>query len=213
MGALMRGIFITFEGPDGSGKTTQINLLNDYFKKRGREVVLTREPGGTQISEKIREVILDPENKGMSFVCEALLYAASRAQHVHEVIIPALKSGKIVICDRFVDSSVVYQGYARGLGEEMIENINYYATLGLNPDITFLLTLPAGIGIKRKRKGGELDRLEQEDILFHEKVYEGYNKLKNKYKRIVEIDANRDINVIHSMIVEKIEKYEKEAFL
>ncbi|MCX7884064.1 MAG: dTMP kinase [Caloramator sp.] len=200
----MKGLFITFEGPDGSGKTTQINLLNNYLTKCGYDVILTREPGGTKISEKIREVILNPENKGMSPICEALLYAAARAQHVYEVIIPALNSGKIVICDRFTDSSVVYQGYARGLGEDLVENINHYATLGIEPNITFLLNLPAEIGIKRKKESKTLDRLEQESIIFHEKVCEGYNRLKNRHKRIFEIDAAMEADKIHSIIIEKI---------
>lgn len=209
----MKGIFITFEGPDGSGKTTQINLLTEYFKKRGKEVVVTREPGGTKISEKIRDIILNPENKGMSSICEALLYAASRAQHVYQVIKPSLNEGKIVICDRFTDSSVVYQGYARGLGEDTIENINYFATDGIEPDITFLLTLPAEAGIKRKTNDGNLDRLEQESLEFHKKVHDGYNKLKARHKRIIEIDGTLSIDSIHSIILEKIKNYEKEVLL
>ncbi|TDT50574.1 dTMP kinase [Fonticella tunisiensis] len=201
----MRGLFITFEGPDGSGKSTQINLLRKHLESRGYDVLFTREPGGTPISEKIRKIILDPENKGMNSVCEALLYAASRAQLVHEVIKPALESGKIVIADRFVDSSIVYQGYARGLGEDMIESINRYAVLGEEPDVTFLITLPPEEGIKRKNRGGKLDRLEQENILFHKKVLEGYNNIKGKYSRIVPIDGTLGIDEIHHIIKDKID--------
>lgn len=200
----MKGIFITFEGPDGSGKTTQINMLREYLVEMGYDVVLTREPGGTFISEKIRNLILDPENKGMSPVCEALLYAASRAQHVHEVIIPSLDLGKVVICDRFVDSSIVYQGYARELGETMVETINGYAVQGRMPDVTFLITLPPEIGIQRKNSGGKLDRLEMENILFHKKVYEGYNRIKEKYNRIVDIDGTQGIDEIQKIIRNRI---------
>lgn len=209
----MRGLFITFEGPDGSGKSTQINLLKKHLESRGYDVLFTREPGGTPISEKIRKIILDPENKGMNSVCEALLYAASRAQLVHEVIKPALEGGKIVIADRFVDSSIVYQGYARGLGEDMIESINRYAVLGEEPDVTFLITLPPEEGIKRKNRGGKLDRLEQENILFHKKVLEGYNNIKGKYSRIVSIDGTLGIDEIHHIIKDKIDSILKGGLL
>lgn len=209
----MKGIFVTFEGPDGSGKTTQVNLLKEYFNSLGYDVLVTREPGGTHISEKIRKVILDPENKEMGAVCEALLYAASRAQHMYEVIIPALDMGKMVICDRFVDSSIVYQGYARGLGEDMVGTINDYAIQGRIPDRTFLITIPPEVGIKRKNMDGELDRLEQEDIQFHKKVYEGYNRLKGKHDRIMHIDGTQDINKIQDIIRENInEIMKKEGF-
>jgi dTMP kinase len=209
----MKGIFVTFEGPDGSGKTTQVNLLKEYFNSLGYDVLITREPGGTPISEKIREVILDPENKEMGATCEALLYAAARAQHMYETIIPALDMGKMVICDRFVDSSIVYQGYARGLGEEMVETINEYAIQGRTPDRTFLITIPPEIGIQRKNTDGELDRLEQEDIQFHKKVYEGYNRLKGKYDRILHIDGTQDINKIQDIIREDINRIiKKEGF-
>lgn len=202
----MKGIFVTFEGPDGSGKTTQVTLLKDYFKSLGYEVLITREPGGTNISEKIRRLILDPENKEMGAVCEALLYAASRAQHMYEIIIPALNAGKMVICDRFVDSSIVYQGYARGLGDEMVGNINEHAIQGRTPDRTFLITIPPEVGIKRKNSDGALDRLEQEDIQFHKKVYEGYNRLKGKYERIMHIDGTQDRDKIQSIIREDINR-------
>ncbi|MDF2674204.1 MAG: dTMP kinase [Clostridiales bacterium] len=209
----MKGIFVTFEGPDGSGKTTQVTLLKEHFRSLGYEVLITREPGGTNISEKIRRLILDPENKEMGAVCEALLYAASRAQHMCEVIIPALNSGKMVICDRFVDSSIVYQGYARGLGDEMVGSINEYAIQGRTPDRTFLITIPPEVGIKRKNSDGALDRLEQEDIRFHKKVYEGYNRLKGKHDRIMHIDGTQDIDKIQAIIREDINKIiKKEGF-
>ena len=149
----------------------------------------------------------------MGAVCEALLYAASRAQHMYELIIPALDKGKMVICDRFVDSSIVYQGYARGLGEEMVGTINGYAIQGRTPDRTYLITIPPETGIERKNLDGALDRLEQEDIEFHKKVYNGYNRLKGKYDRIVHIDGTQDINKIQDIIREDINKIiKKEGF-
>lgn len=192
----MKGLFITFEGPDGSGKSTQITRLKEYLSSKGYDVLLVREPGGTRISEQIRSVILDTENKGMHPICEAMLYAASRAQLTHQVIIPALNEGRMVIADRFVDSSIVYQGYARGLGEEMVATINSYATGGLAPDITFLINIPAEVGIARKNNQQKLDRLEEEGISFHKKVHEGYNRLKDKNNRIVEIDGTKSIDEI-----------------
>lgn len=182
-------------------------MLREYFEENGFEVLITREPGGTKISEKIRSIILDPENKEMNSACEALLYAASRAQLVGEVILPALKSGRMVIADRFVDSSIVYQGIARGLGEDMIANINDFATSGRKPDITFLINIPAEIGIKRKNSEGKLDRLEQENMLFHNKVHEGYNIIKEKYNRIIEIDGTQSREKIHSIIRSSIDSF------
>jgi dTMP kinase len=206
----LKGIFITFEGPDGAGKTTQINLLKEYLISKGFDVVLTREPGGTPIGEKIRSVILDVENKEMDVICEALLYAASRAQLVKEFILPNIEQGKVVICDRFVESSIVYQGYARGIGEEKIEVINNIATRGLVPDAVFLLMLTPEEGIKRKKNSGKLDRLEMEKIEFHKKVYEGYNRLKGKRKNVFEIDATLDVDHIHNKIIGIVENLLRE---
>lgn len=201
----MKGLFITFEGPDGAGKTTQIELLKKYFQDRGMDVVITREPGGTKIGEKIRNVILDVENKEMDDICEALLYSASRAQLVSEIIIPSIETGKVVICDRFVESSVVYQGYARGLGEDTIASINKVATRGLVPNAVFLLMISPEEGIRRKKGSGKLDRLEMEKIEFHNKVYEGYNRLEGIRQNIHKIDAQRDVNDIHKDILRVIE--------
>ena len=142
---MKKGLFITIEGPDGSGKSTQIEKLRVYLEKKGYKAILTREPGGTEISEKIRNIILDKNNKEMNNMTEALLYAASRAQHVAEVIKPALEMGETVICDRFIDSSIAYQGYGRGIGEP-VRVINEYAVAGCMPDITFLLKLDPRIG-------------------------------------------------------------------
>ncbi|MDF1617596.1 dTMP kinase [Petrocella sp. FN5] len=201
----MKGIFITIEGGDGSGKSTQIDLLMSYFNKHGFEVLLTREPGGTPISEKIREVILDSNNMEMANMTEVLLYAASRAQHVAEFIKPNIKQGKVVICDRFVDSSVVYQGYARGVGIDVVENINSYATQGLIPDLTILLDLPPNLGLSRKKNQQALDRLELQSDDFHLMVNEGYKLLaKRHHNRILTVDAAKSIEVIHQIILEAI---------
>ena len=199
----MKGLFITMEGPDGSGKTTQIKKLKEFLELEGCKVVLTREPGGTQISERIRNIILDKDNKEMDNVTEALLYAASRAQHVAEVIKPALDKGQIVICDRFVDSSIVYQGIGRELGIDLVEQINKAAVRDCMPQITFLFKLSPEIGIKRKIHQGDQDRLEMEELIFHEKVFQGYLMLEKRYPdRIKGIDANKSINEIHEKISE-----------
>lgn len=201
-----RGRLIALEGPDGSGKTTQIELLEKYLKKLGYEVVRTREPGGTEISEKIREIILDNHNFNMSYMCEALLYASSRAQLVSEVIKPALSLGKMVICDRFVYSSMVYQGIGRGLGMERIKSINEAALDGLEADLTLMITIPYEEGLKRKKKQRTLDRLENGGNKFHEKVFEGYLEICEKYDKIEVIDGNREVNEIHKDIINAIKK-------
>ncbi len=202
----MRGKFITIEGTDGSGKSTQIELLMDYLRKKGADVIFTREPGGTQISEKIREIILDVDNSEMTGITEALLYAAARSQHVEEKIIPALEAGKIIICDRFVDSSIAYQGAARGLGAEKIMGINEAALHGIIPDMTLFFDLSPEKGILRKKNERALDRLEKEKMDFHEKVYEGYKNLCKKYpERIKPIDADRSIDEVHSEVIEVID--------
>lgn len=202
---IMKGIFITIEGGDGSGKSTQIDLLMSYFDEHGFKVLLTREPGGTPISEKIREVILDSNNVEMDNMTEVLLYAAARAQHVAEFIKPSIEQGKVVICDRFVDSSVVYQGYARGVGIDAVEDINSYATLGLIPDLTILLDLPPDLGLFRKKNQQALDRLELESDAFHLKVNEGYRLLAKRHQnRILTVDATKSIEDIHQIILEAI---------
>lgn len=189
---MTKGLFITFEGPDGCGKSTQIERLKNFLCSKGYDVVLTREPGGTTMSEKIRSLILDPENKEESGVTEALLFAAARAQHVAEKIKPAIADGKIVLCDRFMDSSIAYQAYARGLGEDVV-SINLFAIQGCFPDLTIFLDLDPLIGQKRQIERGKLDRLEQEGLAFQQRVYEGYQKLIKKYpERIKIVNADRD---------------------
>ena len=203
----MSGLFISIEGTDGSGKTTQICLLEEYFKNKGFYVVCTREPGGNMISEKIRELIIDKENTEMTAVTEALLYAAARAQHVTSDILPVLEDGGIVISDRFLDSSLVYQGFARGLGIKTVKDMNKYAVNGLEPDMTFFLRLKPEDGIKRKKNQKELDRMESENEKFHQMVYGGYMQLARRNKqRIKVIDALKSVEDIHKEIIENIEK-------
>ena len=190
-----RGFFITFEGGDGSGKSTQIGILRDRLTEAGYDVVLTREPGGTQISEKIRDLILDPANGEMDDMTEAMLYAAARAQLVRQLIKPALAEGKVVICDRFVDSSIAYQAYGRGLGDA-VGVINTYAVDDCMPDLTILLKLDPERGSNRIA-GREHDRIEQASDAFHRRVYEGYLKLEEIYpERILGIDASGTIREI-----------------
>lgn len=199
---MKQGLFITFEGPDGAGKTTQIHRLADFLRSKGMDIVLTREPGGTIIGEKIREIILDPEHKEMADLTEALLYAASRAQHVAEKIRPAIDAGKTVICDRFMDSSIAYQGFGRGLGER-VRLINEIAVEGISPDLTLLILVDPNEG-KRRISSGVLDRLEQEEIHYHREVYEGYLELANLHpERIVKIDGSLGIDEISIDIEEK----------
>lgn len=201
----MKGYFISFEGIDGSGKSTQISKLKAYLESKGYDILLTREPGGTKISEKIREIILDPEHKEMTSMTEVLLYAASRAQHVEEVIKPAIEEGKIIICDRFVDSSIAYQGHGRKLGN-CVEDINKYAVQGIMPDLTFLMKIKPDIGNDRI-SNREKDRIELEAQEFHMSVYNGYENLERRFpERVKGIDASRSIEEIHRDIVSYVDK-------
>jgi len=193
----LKGYFITVEGLDGSGKTTQLNNIASYFEQNGREVILTREPGGTKLGEKIRKILLDVDNTGMNSVAELMLYAAARAQIVSELIIPSVKQGKIVICDRFVDSSIAYQGYGRKLGSDIVKGINAYALQDCKPDITFFFDISPLEIAKRKTMKEKLDRLESEKIDFHNRVYEGYLALAEADReRISVIDARKSIEKI-----------------
>ncbi|EFI41478.1 dTMP kinase [Peptoniphilus sp. oral taxon 386] len=189
----MRGIFVTFEGPDGCGKSTIANLVYEKLKAE-YDVVKTREPGGTKISEKIRNIILDNENIEMTSRTEALLYAASRAQHVEEKILPALKNGSIVLCERFVLSSIAYQGFGRGLGRESIENINKFATGEVEPDVVFLFDTGNISSENRKLEFGG-DRIEICGNEFHSRVKEAYRELAKEKKYCV-IDATRGIEEV-----------------
>ncbi|WP_290760112.1 dTMP kinase [Anaerostipes sp.] len=199
------GIFITMEGPDGAGKSTQIDLLRGYLLERGYDIIVCREPGGTVISEAIREVILNKDYKNMGHMTELLLYAAARAQLVEEVIQPALEEGKVVICDRFIESSAVYQGIARGMGVDLVYEINQFAVGSTMPDITILLDIDAETGIGRKKQQAELDRMESEKLEFHKKVVEGYRLLAERDKnRMVKIDGTNPIEEIHRQIKEAV---------
>lgn len=202
----MKGLFIVMEGPDGSGKTTQINLLEQYLKEAGYECLITREPGGTVIGEEVRELILNPEYKEMSPVTEMLLYAASRAQLVHEVIGPALEAGRIVISDRFVDSSIVYQGIARNLGISTVAAVNAPGIGIYRPDGIFFIDLSEAEGIRRKKNQKKLDRMEQESIDFHHLVSEGYRKVLAERPEVIKIDGGKDIDVIQKKISNHVDE-------
>ena len=202
-----RGLFITVEGPDGAGKSTQIEFIKKYFDEKGLDVLYTREPGGTVISEKIRNVILDREHVEMAPLTEAMLYAASRAQLVHEVIKPALSEGRIVICDRFVDSSIAYQGFGRNLGD-LVGVINSYAIDDCIPDLTLLLLVDSEKGMERVENLGSenMDRMEKEKMEFHRKVYEGYKYLAETCpERIAAINANESIENVSREISLKLD--------
>ena len=196
----MKGLFIVMEGPDGSGKTTQINLLKEYLEEAGYECLITREPGGTVIGEEVRQLILNPEHKEMSPVTEMLLYAASRAQLVHEVIGPALEEGKIVISDRFVDSSIIYQGIARKLGISTVSAVNAPGIGIYRPDGIFFIDLSEAEGLRRKKEQKNLDRMEQEGIDFHHMVSEGYRKVLSGRPEVMKIDGGRSIDTIQKKI-------------
>ncbi len=194
----MRGKFVTFEGADGSGKTTQIEMIKKYLEEKGYECFLTREPGGSALGNKIREILLHYDGE-VDSLCELLLYMADRAQHVNTVIRPALERGQIVLCDRYTDSSVAYQGYARGLDVERIIKLNKIATEDLEPDLTIVFDVETEIAIKRV---GEIkDRLEQEGIEFHKKLRKGYLELAKRFpERIKVVNANLSIEEVFSQV-------------
>ncbi len=198
--------FITFEGCDGCGKTTVLKLVSEELSKRKVDFLLTREPGGSKIAEQIRNIILDKKNIEEDSRTEALLYAASRRQHLTDVVLPALKQGKLVLSDRYIDSSLAYQGYARGIGIKEVMSINAFAINGLMPDVTFFLDLTPEEGLKRiASRSRESDRLDKEKLAFHQKVYEGYKIIiKDDPKRFVIIDAKKTPDEETKEIVDKI---------
>ncbi len=212
----MQGYFITFEGPDGAGKTTVINEVVKAIQGQCKqEILVTREPGGSKIAEKIRDIILDPANTEMNAKTEALLYAASRSQHVSEIINPALKRGDLVISDRFVDSSLAYQGQARGLGIDEVAQINAFATGHLEPDLTIFLDLDPAQGLARiaKVRSGSEDRLEQEKLAFHEEVYRGYQKVNQAHPdRVKVVDASQDLPQVVAASVKLVKSTFPELF-
>ena len=203
----MKGIFITFEGIDGCGKSTQCELLKEFLTGSGKEFIFVREPGGTVIGERIREILLDKKNSQMTARTELLLFEAARAQITDEVIKPALEEGKIVICDRFFDSSSAYQGMARGMGMDFVSGLNMAATGGLKPDITFFFDISAEEALERRGKRGEAsDRIELAGLKFQEDVRQGYLELaKNSGGRIVTIDAKLGIDEIFEQVKEALE--------
>ena len=195
-------MFITFEGPEGAGKTTILARIATRLKELG-EVLVTREPGGIKIAEKIRAVILDPEHVEMDERTEALLYAAARSQHYFERVAPALQQHKIVLCDRFIDSSLAYQGYARGLGIKEVLKINQFAIGNIMPDITILFDIEPKVGLARiaANDGREVNRLDKESLAFHEKVREGYKKVAEMYpERTIIIDADDEISAVEEKV-------------
>lgn len=197
----MKGKFITFEGCEGVGKSRQIALLEGYLKENGVDYVLTREPGGSPVAEKIRSVILDRKNSEMTDECEALLYATARAQNLKDTVIPALEQGKLVVCDRYLDSSYAYQAYARGLGMEYIRSINEFA-LSYLPNATLFLNLSPEDAFRRKGGADRSDRVELAGMEFHKRVYRGYLAvLEAEPERIVNIDCSGAIEQTHAKIL------------
>ncbi len=196
------GIFITIEGPEGAGKTTIIEMLLEKLESEGYPIMKTREPGGIEIAEQIRSVILNKNNTAMDGRTEALLYAAARRQHLVEKVLPAIEQGFIVLCDRFIDSSLAYQGFARGIGMDEVYSINTFAIENRMPDATLYFDIDPEIGLKRinEHKGREVNRLDLEDLEFHRKVREGYQLLSSKYSnRIIEIDASQPLEKVYEI--------------
>ena len=204
-----KGIFITIEGPDGSGKTTILQMLAENLEKEGYAVVATREPGGIEIAEQIRKVILDPENTAMDPRTEALLYAAARRQHLAEKVKPALNAGKVVLCDRFVDSSLAYQGHARGLGIDEVYSINEFAIENMMRAMTLYFDVAPELRLERinKNKGREVNRLDMEKLEFHQKVREGYMIIAERFPdRIAKIDASKELEAVYKQAEAKIKE-------
>lgn len=200
-----KGLFISFEGIEGTGKTTQARLLYERLKGHGFDVVLTNEPGGTKIGEKIREILLEVDHKEMSYITELLLYNAARSQHLQEKILPSLNAGKIVITDRFSDSTLAYQGYGRGIDINLLDTLDKIATGGIKPDITILFDLDVETGLKRNLKINKIDRIELEDIEFHRRVRNGYLQIaKSEPARIKIVDASEPLSVISERVWEAV---------
>jgi len=200
-----KGIFISLEGIEGTGKTTQARLLSERLVEKGYEAALTQEPGGTAIGNRIREILLHVDYKEMSYITELLLYNAARAQHLFEKIFPAMNQGKVVIADRFSDSTVAYQGYGRGIDISLINSLNNIATKGIKPHLTILFDLDVETGLKRNRGINKIDRLELEDIEFHKRVRDGYLKIaETEPERIKIVDASASLEIVSQSVLEII---------
>lgn len=198
---LKRGAFVTFEGIEGAGKSTQTDLLCDFLRETSIEHVRTVEPGGTAVGEEVRKILLSVDHTGMTHVAELLLYAAARAQHVGEVIAPSLREGLVVVCDRFSDSTMAYQGFGRGLDRSLIEEIDRIATGGLTPDLTILLDVRVDAGLARNRAANKRDRLELEAVWFHERVREGYHRILREHpSRVKLVDGTMGIEEVSKQI-------------
>lgn len=205
----MPALFVTFEGPEGCGKTTQVRLLAERLRARGYDVLTTREPGGTRIGDQIRAILLNPAHTEMVPAAEILLFSAARAQIVHEVILPHLQRGGIVLCDRFADSTLAYQGYGHGLNLDVLRVITAFATAGLTPDVTFYLDIPVEEGLRRKAQAGqaEWNRMEQRELAYHQRVQDGYRRLiAAEPTRWVVIDAGKSIEDIHMQVMQEVER-------
>jgi len=204
---MTKGIFITMEGPEGAGKTTILEMLYKHYKEKGIKIVKTREPGGIRIAEKIREIILNPDHTEMDGRTEALLYAAARRQHLVEKVIPALEEGSIVLSDRFIDSSLAYQGYARGIGIDEIWKINEFAIGGVMPDLTLYFDLDPETGLARINKSTdrEINRLDLEQLDFHKRVQEGYYKVMEKFPdRLHKLEASQEVENVFEQALHAI---------
>ncbi len=205
---MKKGLLITVEGPDGAGKSTQLDFIKSYFEEKGTNPIFLREPGSTKIGEEIREILLSDKNKEMGNKTEMFLYAAARAQLVEQVIKPELEKGSVVVCDRYIDSSLAYQGYGRNLGS-MVEEINMHAIDSVMPDLTIFLSLDIETGLKRasKSSGGNKDRIEQESNDFHQRVLMGYEEIAKKYSnRIIKVNATLSIEEVSNVIKEHLDK-------
>lgn len=198
----MKGKFITIEGSEGVGKTTNINFIVNFLTNQNKEVLETREPGGTAAAEDIRKILLNPESELIPDIAELLLFFAARSLHLENVIVPALRAGKFIICDRFTDATIAYQGFGRGFDIDRINNIAQWVHADIQPDLTILLDAPAEIGMQRAIKRGEIDRMESEEISFYERVREGYICLAKQYSdRFVVVDANQPLDLVQKEII------------
>ena len=205
---MKKGLFITFEGIDGCGKSTQFQMLKEYLEAKGVDFIVVREPGGTVIGEKIREILLNKKNDSMRPLTELLLFEAARAQITEEVIRPALEKGTCVLCDRFFDSTYAYQGYARKLGADKVLMLNDLATAGLEPDITFLIDIPVSVALERRGIRGEADdRMEALGMAFQEDVRKGYLEASEKFSRIKVIDGKDEPSVVFEKVKNYYEEY------